>query len=118
MGLTDVQLKIKNVKDLSKVFEGKFLVDSGAIYSVVPEDELKRLGIKPTHQETFSLADATHVKREIGYAMYEFDGHEAPAPVIFGKKGDSLLMGVLTLEALGLVLDPLQRKIHKAHLRM
>jgi len=31
--------------------------------------------------------------------------------VIFGQKGDSVLLGALTLEALGLSLDPLRREL-------
>jgi clan AA aspartic protease len=118
MGLTKVLLKIKNVYDPSKEIEEKFLVDSGAIYTVVPGDKLKKIGIKPSREESFSLADGTDVIRKIGYVLYEFEGNIAPAPVIFGEKGDSLLLGAVTLESLGLVLDPFQRKILKAHLRM
>jgi hypothetical protein len=33
------------------------------------------------------------------------------ADVIFGEEGDYCLLGVLTLEALGLVLDPLKREL-------
>jgi len=33
------------------------------------------------------------------------------ADVIFGQEDDSTLLGVLTLEALGLVLDPLKRQL-------
>jgi hypothetical protein len=32
--------------------------------------------------------------------------------VIFGEPGDSTLLGALTLEALGLVLDPLKRDLN------
>ena len=31
--------------------------------------------------------------------------------MIFGEEGDSTLLGVLTLEALGLMLDPLRREL-------
>lgn len=40
------------------------------------------------------------------------------APVLFGEKDDSLLLGTFTLEALGLTLDPLKRKLYKGILRM
>jgi hypothetical protein len=33
------------------------------------------------------------------------------ADVIFGEEGDSTLLGALTLEALGLALDPLRREL-------
>ena len=94
------------------------MVDSGATYTVVPETVLKRLGIKPDDEEKFSLADGRIIKRKVGSALYEYEGKQRAAPVLFGEKDDSLLLGTFTLEALGLTLDPLKRKLYKAILRM
>ena len=118
MGMTEVTLKIKNPRNPAKTFEGKFLVDSGATDTVVPESVLKKLGIKPQGEEEFSLADGSHIARKVGNALYEFEGIERAAPVLFGEKDDSLLLGAFTLEALGFTLDPLKRKLYKAILRM
>ncbi len=118
MGMTKVALKVKNPQKPSKVFAGEFLVDSGATYTVVPEDILKKIGIKPAGEEQFSLADGRIISRKVGSALYEYQGTERAAPVLFGEKDDSLLLGAFTLEALGLTLDPLKRKLYKALLRM
>lgn len=118
MGATSVILKVKNPKNPSKVFEDEFLVDSGASYTVVPEAILKKLGIKPAGEEMFSLADGRIIRRKVGSALYEYEGKERAAPVLFGEKDDTLLLGTFTLEALGLTLDPLKRKLYKAILRM
>lgn len=118
MGMTTVTLKVKNPQDPSKVVEDAFLVDSGATYTVVPEDTLKKIGIKPAGEEQFSLADGRIIKRKVGSALYEYQGIERAAPVLFGEKDDSLLLGTFTLEALGLTLDPLKRKLYKGILRM
>lgn len=118
MGMTDVRLKVKNPRNPSKVFEGEFLVDSGATYTVVPTTVLKEIGIKPQREEKFSLADGKIIKRKVGSALYEYQGIESAAPVLFGEKGDSSLLGVFTLEALGFTLDPLKRKLYKAILRL
>lgn len=66
----------------------------------------------------FSLADGTTIRRKVGNALYEFQGVEAAAPVLFGEKNDNSLLGVFTLEALGLTLDPLRRTLHRALLRL
>ncbi len=116
--MTSVPLKIKNPAHPSKVFEGKFLVDSGATFTVAPSQALKKLGIKPKREVNLELADGTWVKRKIGDALYGFGGLEAAAPVLFGEKGDSLLLGTFTIEALGLVLDPLKRELRQALLRL
>jgi len=116
--MTEVRLKVKNPMIPSKVFEGKFLVDSGATYTVVPKEILKKLGIKPVGEEEFSLADGRTISRKVGSALYEYQGIERAAPILFGEKDDSLLLGTFTLEALGLTLDPFKRKLYKALLRM
>ena len=118
MGMTDVLLKIKNPQHPTKQFKGKFLVDSGATYTVVPAKILQRLGIKPQGEEEFSLADGTSIKRKVGTVLYEFEGIERGAPVLFGEEGDSQLLGIFTLEALGFTLDPLRRTLQKALLRL
>lgn len=116
--MTTVKLTIKNPRDPSKQYVGKFLVDSGASCTVVPKRELARLRIKPTREETFFLADGKSIRRKVGDALYQYNGTQAAAPVLFGEIGDSNLLGIFTLVALGLSLDPLQRKLYKAHLRM
>jgi len=118
MGMTTVTLKVKNPRNPSKIIEDEFLVDSGATYTVVPEDTLKKIGIKPAGEEKFSLADGRIITRKVGSALYEYQGIERAAPVLFGEKDDSLLLGTFTLEALGLTLDPLKRKLYKGILRM
>ncbi len=88
-----------------------FLVDSGAVYSLVPARTLRRLGLRPYRQVSFSLADGTTVTREVGGAYFEINGRLGPAPVIFGEEGDKPLLGATTLESLGLVLDPFKRRL-------
>ena len=118
MGVTNILLKVKNPGNPSNFYKSKFLVDSGASFTVVPKNELRKIGIKPVRKESFFLADGKTIKREVGNALFEYMGIEAAAPVMFGQKGDSNLLGIFTLEALGLSLDPLKRELYKATLRI
>jgi predicted aspartyl protease len=79
------------------------------VYSVVPAAVLRRLGIRPHSTRTFFLADGTEITREVGDATFTFERQQAASPVIFGEKGDSSLLGTVSLEALGLILDPMKR---------
>ncbi|OGM31183.1 hypothetical protein A2803_01770 [Candidatus Woesebacteria bacterium RIFCSPHIGHO2_01_FULL_44_21] len=117
MGATTVSLTVKNPAGGENAYTGKFLVDSGATFTVVPATELKKLGIKPKRTIMINLADGRVLEREVGDAIYKYDGIEAASPVMFGKKGDSELLGIVTLESLGLSLDPLRRKLYQATLR-
>ncbi len=87
------------------------MVDSGAIYSVVPTRVLRRLAVRPLSKEEFVLADGSKVVRRKGVALFRFQKRIGGADVIFGGAGDSVLLGALTLEALGLSLDPLRREL-------
>jgi clan AA aspartic protease len=111
MGLTYIQGTIVNPARPRRSARLKFLVDSGALYSVVPGTLLRRLGIKPGSTRSFILADGTQVKRSIGQALFRIHGDEGASPVIFGEEGDSVLLGSVSLEALGFMLDPLKREL-------
>jgi len=111
VGLTYIQASIANPARPRRSAKLKFLVDSGALYSVVPARVLRRLGIKPGKTKTFILADGTEVKRSLGQALFRLNGDEGASPVIFGETGDSVLLGIVSLEALGLILDPLKREL-------
>jgi len=110
MGITFLKLKVSNPVRPRKTKEYEFLVDSGAVYSVIPKEELKRLGIKPTSYEEFTLANGEIIRSPIGNAYFEFKGKIRAAPVIFGKRG-IFLLGATTLEALGMILDPIRREL-------
>jgi len=108
MGLTAPELEVGNPEITEKI---EFLIDSGAIYSVVPTPSLERLGIRPLTEQEFRLADGSKITRQKGVAMFKYHNQVGGADVIFGEEGDSKLLGAFTLKALGLVLDPLRREL-------
>ena len=112
MGITVLEIGVANPARSTLVQRIEFLVDSGTIYSVVPSSILRKLGIKPLRQkEQFRLADGSKIERRKGGALFEYGDKQGFADVVFGEPGDSVLLGALTLEALGLALDPLKREL-------
>ena len=111
MGLTVLDVEVGNPANPEVTEKFEFLIDSGAIYSVVPAAALERLGIRPLTEQTFRLANGSKIVRKKGIALYRRGERVGGADVIFGEEGDSLLLGALTLEALGLSLDPLRREL-------
>jgi predicted aspartyl protease len=111
MGLAVLELEIGNPANPEITEKLEFLIDSGAIYPVVPIPILERLGIKPFAEQTFRLADGSKIVRKKGGALFKYGDQIGVADVIFGEEGDSLLLGTFTLEALGLALDPLRREL-------
>jgi len=110
MALTYLKAKVSNLKDPKKSIERRFLVDSGAVYSVIDAKVLKKLGIKPHSKRHFLLANGDEIEKEIGDAFFVYGEQKASAPVIFGDK-DIFLLGATTLENLGLILNPIDREL-------
>ena len=87
------------------------MIDSGAVYSVVPTPVLEGLGIRPLSEQQFRLANGTTMTRKRGGALFRYEERVGVSDVIFGEEGDSNLLGATTLESLGLILDPLKREL-------
>jgi predicted aspartyl protease len=82
-------------------------VDSGAFFSMVPRGILEELGIAPAYREKLRVADGRSVERDVGYAFLHYSGRPpGPTIVVFAEPDDTLVLGVHTLEGLGLQVDP------------
>lgn len=110
MGATFVDGKLTGPS--GKTATVRFLVDSGATYSLVPDGTWQELGIEPVRTVDVVLADGTVVSREVGECVMEFQEGRGTSPVFLGQPGDAALLGAVTLEILGLVLNPFTRTLH------
>lgn len=117
MGLTSIYVTIKSLDGKKKV-SGDFLVDTGASYTVVPQKMAETLSLKADRIQSFSLADGTVMDRKLGFALVEVEGKKAPSTVVIGEKQDSPLLGALTLENIGLMVDPFSRKLRPMRLML
>ena len=111
MGLTFLEIQVGNPSSPDETEGVEFLIDSGAVHSVVPDSVLDRLGIRPLDSQEFRLADGTKIVRRKGVALFRYGDRVGGADVIFGEGADSNLLGATTLESLGLSLDPLRREL-------
>jgi clan AA aspartic protease len=114
MGLTYVDGVVTGLPGLSRTV--RFLVDSGAKYSLLPYDDWRAIGLAPRRRLTFVLADGTQIERDVSEGHIELPQGEGHTPVILGEAGDEALLGVVTLEILGLVLHPFNRTLQPARL--
>lgn len=116
MGLTHVSVKVGNPANGRRAEEVRCLVDSGAIYSLIPRAVLRRLGIKPHSRREFVLANGDVIRRKLATATFEYEGRRGDSMVIVGEPGDDPLLGATTLEGFGLVLDPFRRELRPMQL--
>jgi aspartyl protease family protein len=96
----------------------KFLVDSGAKYTVLPAETWKAIGLVPKRRLTFVLADGTQIERDVSEAFIALPQGESHTPVVLGAEEDQALLGVVTLEELGLVFNPFERSLQPARMLM
>lgn len=116
MGITYIQGQVKGPEGQQADVE--FLVDSGATYSVLPKEVWEQLGLKPKRKMRFTLADGTVIERSISEAYFALPQGEAHTPVVLGEDGDQALLGVITLEILGLVFNPFDRTLQPMRMLM
>jgi predicted aspartyl protease len=116
MGLTYIDGTVTGPTGTQQAVE--FLVDSGAMYTLLPETTWRTIGLSPRRRITFTLADGTHVERDISECYILLPQGEGHTPVILGEPGDEALLGVVTLEELGLVLNPFQRSLQPARMML
>jgi predicted aspartyl protease len=89
----------------------RFLIDTGAEYSLLPHDVWRHLGLAPKRMMRFNLADGTLVERAISECHIAVDDTDGHTPVILGEPGDVALFGAVTFEVLGLVFNPFDRSL-------
>ena len=113
MGVTHVDVTVRNPADPARSWEGRFLVDTGAIDSLVPRSRLKAIGIEPEGQRVYELADGTEVEMDIAGARLEFLGELTAGLIIFGDTDVEPLLGVTALESVGVEVDPQSQRLKK-----
>ena len=89
----------------------RFLVDSGATYSLLPNPIWQAIELEAKREVTFSLTDGTTLQRPVSECHLTLPQGEGHTPVILGEPGDEALLGVVTLEILGLVFNPFNRTL-------
>lgn len=111
MGMTAIRGTVQRPDGGGRGRRLTFLVDSGAVYSVLPEKTWKTLGLEPTRHAEFVLAEGTTVDRKVAEARFTIAGVTATSPVVCGEGNDSALLGAVTLATLGLMLNRLNREL-------
>lgn len=116
MGATQIEARVSGPTGEQVTLE--LLVDSGASYTVLPHDVWTQLRLTPKRTERFGLADGTSIERQMSECHIQLPQGEGHTPVVLGEPGDAALLGVITLEELGFVLNPFSRTLHPMRMLM
>ncbi len=112
MGVTFAKARVSNPrKPRAGSVELEFLIDTGAIYSVVPSGVLRKLRVDRLEREEFTLADGTRRAYSVGEAFFQLGTRGGTSKVVFGPRDATPLLGAFTLESLGLMVNPVTREL-------
>jgi len=111
VGLTQVVGRVKRSDGRGTALRVRFLVDTGAVYTVLPARIWRTLRLRATSAAEFGLADGTTIARDVSEARFEIAERAATSPVLLGEADDAPLLGAVTLETLGLMVNPLTREV-------
>ena len=113
VGMFQVDVSVANGDDGSRSFGERFRVDTGALYTFIPEDRLHAIGVQPLLGRDLILADGRRERRLMGEARLTIDGLEGSltCPVIFAPAGSLYLLGATALEAFGVDVDPAAKRL-------
>ena len=111
MGITHVTVAIRNPAEPERVWEGLFLVDTGAIDCLVPRQHLESIGLAPAGERIYSLADGSELKMGVAGGQIEFMGETVGGAVVFGEDDAEPLLGLTALASAGIEVDPHNRTL-------
>ncbi len=111
MGHVWVKVKIGD-PGKKRVIEVEALVDTGATLTVIPRRLANELGLEPTGRSVVDTG-AGRIELERTRIWIEIEGREEIVPALISDVIDKVLIGVTTLEVLGLQVDPLTGRLRE-----
>ena len=94
------------------------LVDTGATFTILPSPILDSLGVEPQRSGSFELADGSFRDYRIGETILRVEGEEVSSVVVFGDEDMGPILGAVTLEILGLGVDPVSQRLIRVPYRL
>ncbi len=115
MGFIRVDVEVSNPANPDVRESARVLVDTGAMFSVLPSDMLDRLGVRRRSGRRFPGFGGV-ITRDTGTVNMGYEDAEEGVTVVFGAAEDPPIMGVTTLESLGFEVDPVEEKLNRVEM--
>ena len=112
MGTFYTSCRVENHMDRKKSVDvPKVLVDTGAEFTWIEAETLKKIGVKREKKDyTFVMANGQEITRAVGFAIIRVGDALTIDEVIFGEPGDLQILGARSLEGMNLRVDARDRK--------
>jgi clan AA aspartic protease len=112
MGHIEVEVVLSNIQQTKSIKINAF-VDTGATLSVIPEEISKELNLSKTGEKAKVLTAKGIEELELAHATIEIMGKKRIMPVLVSKQIDKVLIGVTTLEAMNLKVNPVTQQLEE-----
>ncbi|MGC8975829.1 MAG: retroviral-like aspartic protease family protein [Thermoprotei archaeon] len=91
--------------------EIEFIADTGAIYTVIPRWVANKLGLEEVSKRRFKIASGEIAEYPVSEAYIMIEDRGVTSLVVIGTENMPTLLGVTTLELLGLQVDPVTGRL-------
>jgi len=120
VGHVHVTVRLANPRDVvegkvKKSIEERALVDTGATFTTIPRSLSEKLALPVVGKTKVRTAGGMDVLDQ-SYMYTEINGKFAVTPTLISENLDRILIGVFTLEALGLAVDPTTGQLKEAEI--
>lgn len=113
MGITRINVKIRNPAEPDRVWEGPCLVDTGAIDCLIPRRHLEAIGLEPKGHRTYGLADGSSIRMDVTTGDIEFMDEIVGGTIVYGAANSEPLLGVTAMESAGVEVAPHNQTLNK-----
>ncbi len=110
-GILRVHATVANPLKRNLKTELEFIADTGAIHTVIPETIAKELQLQTTDKRRFKIASGEIVEYPISEAYITLEDKSVTSLVAIATEKTPKLLGVTTLELLGLTVDQVTGKL-------
>jgi hypothetical protein len=110
MGSFSAKLRVWNPNSPERTEEIEAMVDIGA-FSWVHRERIERLGAQVLRRMGFRAIDGSIIERDTAAVWVASNGFTGPDTVVIAERNDREVIGVHTIEGLGLGADPVQKKL-------
>ena len=111
MGSFSAKLRVWNPASPEKIEEVEAMVDTGAAFSWIHRERLERLGVEKLRRIGFRAIDGSIIELETAAVWVASNDFKATDIIVLAEGTDMEVIGVHTIEGLGLAADPVQKKL-------
>jgi len=111
VGFVKTKVRVSNPANPSKYAELELLADAAATFTFIPGAITQETDVEANAKFKLRTADGRFIERDGSTLWLKVEGKSYKVPVILGKEGDVPVLGISTLEILGLEVDPVAKKL-------